>query len=163
MNSVETILITPAGAERLRKELEDLRTVERPQIVETVAWAAANGDRSENADYHYGKRKLRQIDSRIHFLSKRLDNIEVVDPLKITAEDIRFGATVTLEYLDQSKKTYTIVGIDEGNIEKGRISWQSPLAKALFKKKQGDFVVYKAPSGEVEVEVLEVKYLEIKD
>ncbi|MEZ4752810.1 MAG: transcription elongation factor GreB [Bdellovibrionota bacterium] len=158
----ETILITPAGAEKLRRELGTLRSVERPKMVETVAWAAANGDRSENADYHYGKKKLRQIDGRIHFLSKRLDNIQIVDPSKIVAEDVRFGATVTVQYEDGTQKTYSIVGIDEGDLERGRISWQSPLSKALFKKKVGDLFMFKAPKGEIEIEVLEILYKEIK-
>ena len=163
MSSEETILITPAGAERLRQELEDLRSKERPEIVETVAWAAANGDRSENADYHYGKKKLRQIDGRIHFLSKRLDNIEIVDPTEVQAEDVRFGATVTVQYEDESQKIFSIVGIDEGDIDKGKISWRSPLAKALFKKKVGDFFMFQAPGGEIDIEIVKIEYINISD
>lgn len=123
--------ITPAGHARLKDELEHLVKRERPHVVEIVAWAASNGDRSENGDYIYGKRRLREIDRRIRFLSKRLDNAEVVDPLRQGENDqIFFGARVTIADIDGQENTYTIVGIDEADVTRGRISWISPLARA---------------------------------
>lgn len=153
--------ITPAGAERLRAELKKLRYEERPEVTKTVAWAAGNGDRSENGDYLYGKKRLREIDRRMRFLAKRLEAAEVVDPLVINVEYVQFGATVSLRFEDDSEKTYSIVGVDEVEVNKGRISWMSPLARALLKANAGDYVTFYSPKGEQEVEVLAVVYKEL--
>lgn len=153
--------ITPAGAERLRAELKKLRYEERPEVTKTVAWAAGNGDRSENGDYLYGKKRLREIDKRMRFLAKRLEAAEVVDPLAINVEYVQFGATVSLRFEDDSEKTYSIVGVDEVEVNRGRISWMSPLARALLKAKAGDYVTFHSPKGEQEVEVLAVVYKEL--
>ncbi len=152
--------ITPAGFEKINKELHDLKHVERPEVTKLVAWAASNGDRSENGDYIYGKRRLRQIDSRIHFLSKRIDDAEVIDPTTIHSDVIQFGATVTVRDEDDKEKTYSIVGADEIDLSKGYISWLSPLGAALLRAraKVGDWVTYQTPKGELEVEVVEIKY-----
>ncbi len=150
--------ITPEGLEKLKSEYSDLFHVERPKIVETVAWAASNGDRSENADYIYGKRRLREIDKRLQFLTKRLEAAEVVDPKQISGEKVLFGATVTISNEDEEQSTYQIVGEDEWNIEQGKISWKSPLAKALLGKKVGDEVVVKKPAGEEFVVIEKVIY-----
>ena len=150
--------ITPAGAERLRAELRKLRYEERPEVTKTVAWAAGNGDRSENGDYLYGKKRLREIDKRMRFLAKRLEAAEVVDPLAINAEYVQFGATVKIRFEDDSERTYSIVGVDEVDVAKGRISWMSPLAKALLKAKEGDFVTFNSPKGQQDIEVLSVVY-----
>ena len=153
--------ITPAGAERLRAELRKLRYEERPEVTKTVAWAAGNGDRSENGDYLYGKKRLREIDKRMRFLAKRLEAAEVVDPLAINAEYVQFGATVKIRFEDDSERTYSIVGVDEVDGAKGRISWMSPLAKALLKAKEGDFVTFNSPKGQQDIEVLSVVYKEL--
>lgn len=155
--------VTPAGHARLREELEFLVKQERPRIVEIVAWAASNGDRSENGDYIYGKRRLREIDRRIRFLSKRLDNAEVVDPLRQGDNDqIFFGAKVTIADQDGKENTYTIVGIDEADVTRGRISWISPLARALIKNREGDTVRFQSPLGIREIDILEVVYERIE-
>lgn len=154
--------ITPAGHARLKDELEHLVKRERPHVVEIVAWAASNGDRSENGDYIYGKRRLREIDRRIRFLSKRLDNAEVVDPLRQGDNDqIFFGARVTIADNDGQENTYTIVGIDEADVTRGRISWISPLARALIKSREGDTIRFQSPVGIREIDILEVVYQEI--
>ena len=154
--------ITPAGHARLKDELEHLVKRERPHVVEIVAWAASNGDRSENGDYIYGKRRLREIDRRIRFLSKRLDNAEVVDPLRQGDNDqIFFGARVTIADHDGQENTYTIVGIDEADVTRGRISWISPLARALIKSREGDTIRFQSPVGIREIDILEVVYQEI--
>lgn len=153
--------ITPAGAERMRAELKKLRYEERPEVTKVVSWAAGNGDRSENGDYLYGKKRLREIDKRMRFLAKRLEAAEVVDPLAIQVEYVQFGATVTLRFEDDTEKTYSIVGVDEVDVNKGRISWMSPLARALLKAKAGDYVTFHSPKGEQEVEVLAVVYREL--
>lgn len=151
--------ITPAGHARLKEELEELVKRERPKIVEVVAWAASNGDRSENGDYLYGKKRLREIDRRIRFLTKRLENAEVVDPLRQGENDqIFFGATVTLCDLSGEENTYSIVGIDEADASRGRISWISPLAKALLKAREGDTVRFQSPLGWREIDIVEVRY-----
>ena len=151
--------ITPAGHARLKEELEELVKHERPRIVEIVAWAASNGDRSENGDYIYGKRRLREIDRRIRFLTKRLDIAEVVDPLQHGDNDqVFFGATVTLCDTQGQEQTYTIVGIDEADATLGRISWISPLARALIKSREGDSVRFQSPAGIREIESMEVRY-----
>ncbi|WP_150429595.1 transcription elongation factor GreB [Dechloromonas sp. CZR5] len=154
--------ITPAGHARLRDELESLVKRERPHVVEIVAWAASNGDRSENGDYIYGKRRLREIDRRIRFLSKRLDIAEIVDPLRQGDNDqIFFGARVTIVDQDAQENTYTIVGVDEAEVSRGRISWISPLARALLKAREGDSIRFQSPVGIRELEILEVMYLSI--
>jgi transcription elongation factor GreB len=154
--------ITPAGHARLKDELEHLVKRERPHVVEIVAWAASNGDRSENGDYIYGKRRLREIDRRIRFLSKRLDFAEVVDPLRQGDNDqVFFGARVTIADQDGQENTYTIVGVDEADVARGRISWVSPLARALIKAKEGDSIRFQSPLGVREIDILEVVYATI--
>jgi transcription elongation factor GreB len=151
--------ITPAGHARLRSELEELVKRERPRIVEIVAWAASNGDRSENGDYIYGKRRLREIDRRIRFLTKRLDIAEVVDPLRQGEnEQIFFGARVTVADIEGIESTYTIVGVDEADAARGRISWISPLARALIKARAGDTVRFQSPVGIREMDIIDVRY-----
>jgi transcription elongation factor GreB len=152
--------MTPTGHRRLRDELQQLLRVERPQVVETVAWAAGNGDRSENGDYIYGKRRLREIDRRIRFLSKRLETAEVVDPARQQRRDqVFFGATVTYAAEDGTETTVTIVGIDEADFARRQVSWVSPIARALLKAHEGDIVELRAPSGIEQIEVLRIRYL----
>ena len=149
--------ITPAGHARLKEELEQLVKRERPNVVEIVAWAASNGDRSENGDYIYGKRRLREIDRRIRFLSKRLDIAEVVDPLRQGDNDqVFFGAQVTIADSGGEENTYTIVGVDEADVMRGRISWISPLARALIKSREGDSIRFQSPVGIREIDILAV-------
>ncbi|MEQ1882868.1 MAG: transcription elongation factor GreB [Burkholderiales bacterium] len=151
--------ITPAGFKRLKDEALHLLDKERPELVKVIHWAASNGDRSENADYIYGKRRLRQIDSRIRFLTKHLDNAVVVDPAqRETSDQIFFGATVTVCNTLGEEKTYSIVGIDETDLSRGRISWISPLAKALIKAREGDTVTVKTPGGDEKIDVIAVEY-----
>lgn len=152
--------ITPEGHARLKEEFEQLYKVERPKVVSDVAWAASNGDRSENGDYIYGKKRLRQIDSRLKFLMKRMDLAEIVDPsLQQGLDKIFFGAWVTLYSLTHdTEHTYRIVGQDELDPGKGYISWISPLARALLKKGEGDTVRLETPGGEEEYEVIAVSY-----
>ena len=155
--------ITPAGHSRLRDELEELVKRERPKVVEVVAWAASNGDRSENGDYIYGKRRLREIDRRIRFLTKRLELAEVVDPLRQGDNDqVFFGARITIAEADGVENTYTIVGVDEADVGHGRISWISPLARALIKSREGDTVRFQSPLGIREIDVIEVVYERIE-
>ncbi len=150
--------ITPKGHQKLVLELEQLLRVERPAVTNLVQWAASNGDRSENADYIYGKRRLREIDRRIRFLSGRLDAAQIVDPSQIQSTKIQFGATVnTLNEAGESR-IFTIVGIDEVDTEKGRISWQSPIGKSLIGKSHGDEVTIKVPAGEMVYEVVSITY-----
>ena len=154
--------ITPAGHARLKEELEQLVKRERPNVVEIVAWAASNGDRSENGDYIYGKRRLRAIDRRIRFLTKRLDIAEVVDPLRQGDNDqVFFGAQVTIADSGGEENTYTIVGVDEADVMRGRISWISPLARALIKSREGDSIRFQSPVGIREIDILAVVYKEI--
>ncbi len=155
--------LTPGGYARLRAEWQQLMDVERPKMVETIHWAAKNGDRSENGDYIYGKRRLREIDRRIQFLTKRLEIAEVVDASihglsKDTSEQIFFGATVT--YADESgqERTVQIVGIDEADSLGGQVSWVSPIARALTKRRVGDVVRWMTPGGWQEVEIVAVVY-----
>jgi transcription elongation factor GreB len=151
--------ITPAGYQRLKDELLQLLDVERPEVVRTVSWAASNGDRSENGDYIYGKRKLREIDRRIRFLTKRLDLAEVVDSSRPPGEEqVFFGATVEYAGPDGVPQTVTIVGIDEINLDIGHISWISPVARALVKASLGDIVPLHTPNGVVSIEILDVNY-----
>lgn len=139
--------ITPRGLKGLRDEYSQLLHQERPKIVETVAWAASNGDRSENADYIYGKRRLREIDRRLRWLTGRLEAAFVVDPGSLHGDKVVFGATVTVSDEDGELRTYQIVGEDETDVKTGRISWKSPVAKALLGKKEGDDVVIQKPGG----------------
>lgn len=150
--------ITPEGLEKLRAEYNDLVQVQRPKTVETVAWAASNGDRSENADYIYGKRRLREIDGRLRFLSGRLEKAVVVDPKTLTGKKIVFGATVTLLDEDENQVAYQIVGEDEWDISKNKISWKSPVAKALLGKSEGDEVTVKKPAGEENFYIEKVEF-----
>jgi len=154
-------LITPEGAQRLRDELKDLRAVKRPEVVEAVSRAAANGDRSENGDYIYGKKRLREIDRRIRFLSKRLDCAEVVDPRQQKNRDrVFFVATVTYVNDRDEEITVTILGRDEADLTQGSISWLSPVARALMKARVGDEVKVQTPAGEDHLEVLAIRYPE---
>ena len=151
--------ITPAGYARLRAELLELIDNERPKVVEVVHWAASNGDRSENGDYLYGKKRLREIDRRIRFLTKRLEIAEVADPsLHHGNEQVFFGATVTYAEADGTERTVTILGIDEADALRGQVSWISPIARTLLKSRVGDALKLLTPSGVVEIEVLEVRY-----
>ena len=154
--------ITPAGLERLRAELKFLLTRERPAVTEVVAWAAGNGDRSENADYQYGKKRLRQIDGRIRFLRKRIDAAEVVDPEAPrrgrAATHVFFGATVRYANAGGTERVVRVVGADEIDLDRNYISWVSPLARALMKSAPGDSVTLRAPGGVEELEILEVRY-----
>ena len=150
--------ITPAGFRRLNEELTRLWKVERPQTVTVVAWAAGNGDRSENGDYIYGKRKLREIDRRIRRLSKSLDHAVVVDNAGRKQDRVFFGATVTYQREDLARNEVTIVGIDELDSGGERISWRSPLATALLKARVGDVVTLHTPGGPQELEILDVRY-----
>ena len=151
--------MTPAGYRRLRDELMTLLDVERPKVVETVSWAAKNGDRSENGDYLYGKKRLREIDRRIRFLTRRLDQAEVADPSAHHGSDqVFFGATVTYAQADGHERTITIKGIDEADSLAGEVSWISPIARALLKAREGDEVRLITPGGVETIEVIAVRY-----
>ncbi|AZZ36021.1 transcription elongation factor GreB [Bdellovibrio sp. qaytius] len=150
--------ITPQGFEKLRAEYHELIAVERPKVVETVTWAASNGDRSENADYQYGKRRLRQIDGRLHFLQKRIEAAEVIDPKTLKSDKVIFGAKVTIENEDGDQHTYQIVGEDELDIKLNRISWKSPVAKALLGKKLDDEVKIQKPAGDELVVITDIVF-----
>lgn len=154
--------ISPQGHKKLITELEQLLKSERPEVTRLVQWAASNGDRSENADYLYGKKRLREIDRRIRFLNQRLDNAVVVDPEKINSDKVQFGATI--EVLDEEgvTKRFTIVGVDEVDTAKNRISWQSPIGKTLLGKTVGDEILVKVPSGELVYEVVSITYNKIE-
>ncbi|WP_159990881.1 transcription elongation factor GreB [Pelistega ratti] len=153
--------MTVQGYQMLRKELEHLVKVERPEVVSVVSWAASNGDRSENGDYLYGKKRLREIDRRIRFLTKRLDIAEVINPATQPNKDqVFFGATVQYENQDGEVIEVTIVGVDEADPLNGKISWISPVAKALLKAREGDSVNLTTPSGPQELIILEVNYPE---
>src|SRR5262245_776429 len=150
--------ITPDGARKLSDELVRLRTIERPKTVQEVSDAAAQGDRSENAEYIYGKKRLREIDRRMRFLTKRLESAVVVDPKTQRAEKIFFGATVEVEDEAGTRGTYVIVGEDEIDSKSGRISWRSPVGRALLGKTVGDVVTVRRPAGEIELEVVGFRY-----
>ena len=154
--------MTPLGFARLKAELSSLVEKERPEVVAIVAWAAGNGDRSENGDYIYGKKRLREIDRRIRFLIRRLDNAEVVDPRarreSDNADQIFFGATVTVSNARGEERTVSIVGVDEIDTARGHISWLSPMARALIKAREGDNVTLSTPGGVEELEILDVRY-----
>ena len=156
-----TNYITPAGHKRLNDELARLWKVDRPKLVDTIAWAASNGDRSENGDYIYGKRKLREIDRRIRFLSKHLDSAVVVDNAGKTHDRVYFGATVTVVNETGAERTVSIVGVDELDPGRGRVSWISPIATALLKAQVGDVVTMRTPRGPEELEVIAIRYDEL--
>ena len=151
--------ITSAGMARLRAELKQLQSVERPKIVDIVSWAAGNGDRSENGDYHYGKKRLREIDRRVRYLMKRLEIAEVVDVARQkNREKVFFGATVTYQDGKSAERTVRIVGADEARHDQGEVSWISPIARALHRAAEGDVVKLRTPSGIEEIEVIEIFY-----
>jgi len=150
--------ITPEGAKKLQQELAGLRSKQRPEIVQQVADAAAQGDRSENAEYIYGKRKLREIDRRIHWLTRRLESARVVEPRTDGARAVFFGAFVDVEDEEGSRATYRIVGEDEIDLDRGHISWRSPLGRTLLKRHEGETVILRRPNGEIELTVLSVRY-----
>jgi transcription elongation factor GreB len=151
--------ITPEGLERLKTELKQLRLVERPKVVETVSWAAGNGDRSENGDYIYGKRRLREIDRRLRFLVKRIEIAVVVDPSQQKNHDrVFFGATVTYVDGKDAERTIRIVGVDEARLELGEVSWTAPVARALLKAEEGDTVDVRTPAGMETIEVVKIRY-----
>lgn len=152
--------MTVAGHRRLKEELVHLVKVERPELVQVVAWAASNGDRSENGDYIYGKKRLREIDRRIRYLTKRVESAVVVDPAQQeNIDQVFFGATVTLCEADGKEATYQIVGVDEADAASGKINWLSPLARALIKAREGDTIRFQSPAGLRVLEVVEVRYL----
>jgi transcription elongation factor GreB len=152
--------LPPAGFARMQAEKRQLVEVERPEVVRTVSWAASNGDRSENGDYLYGKKRLREIDRRIRFLSKRLERSEVVDPAKRAKTDqVFFGATVTFANAKGEERTIKIVGVDEVDPGRGHVSWISPVARALLRAQEGDVVRMRTPGGEEEIEIVKVDYL----
>jgi len=160
-NKPTPVYMTPACAQRLRAELKELLYTLRPKMVETAAWAASLGDRSENADYQYAKRALRQYDSRIRFLTKRLESAQVVDPVEqsqIAAGRVLFGCTVTVENEEGEEKTYSIVGEDELDPARGHVSWKSPIGRALLGKREGDDVIFNTPGGRSELVVVTVDY-----
>jgi transcription elongation factor GreB len=155
--------MTPAGFAVLQTELRELLYKERPKIVEIVSWAAGNGDRSENGDYIYGKKRLREIDKRVRYLTKRIESAEVVDPQgQQHLTQVFFGATVTYVREDEREMTVKIVGVDEARAEQGHISWLSPVAKALMKSVVGDMVELRTPAGIESIEVLEIWYEHVK-
>jgi transcription elongation factor GreB len=151
--------LTPGGYRKLRDELDHLWKVERPALVKTITWAASNGDRSENGDYIYGKKRLREIDRRVRFLRKRLDMAEVVDPaIRRDCDQVFFGATVTVCDENGCENVYSIVGVDEADVGNGRISWVSPLARALTRLREGEVVTLRTPVGASELEIVSVVY-----
>lgn len=153
-------LMTPRGFTDLQSELHGLLHIERPRIVEIVSWAAGNGDRSENGDYIYNKKKLREIDRRVRYLTKRLESAEVVDPRKQQGiERVFFGATVTYVHKDDIEITVTLVGVDEADMGQGKINWTSPVARAMMKRAVGDIVSYHTPSGPDEIEIVDIRYI----
>jgi transcription elongation factor GreB len=157
----DPIYMTPACAQRMRAELKETLYTLRPEMVATAAWAAGNGDRSENADYHYAKKRLRQFDGRIRFLSKRLESALIVDPVeqqKIANGRVLFGATVTVETEEGEEKVFSIVGADEFDPARGYVSWISPIGRALLGKSAGDVVSFATPGGQSELEIVKVEY-----
>ncbi|HEX4927356.1 MAG TPA: transcription elongation factor GreB [Burkholderiales bacterium] len=149
--------MTPEGYARLKAELKQLVELERPEVVRTVAWAASNGDRSENGDYIYGKKRLREIDRRVRFLIKRLESAQVVDARGRDTDQVFFGATVRVQGRE-GEREITIVGVDEVDPARGHVSWISPIARALLKAREGDSVTLRTPAGEERLDILEVRY-----
>ncbi len=156
--AVSRFYMTPAGYARMRAELKLLVETDRPEVVRTVSWAASNGDRSENGDYIYGKKRLREIDRRVRFLIRRLENSEVVQSAGRDTDQVFFGATVLVRSAATGERSVTIVGLDEVDTSRGRVSWISPIAKALIKAREGEVVALRTPGGVEELEILEVKY-----
>lgn len=153
--------ITPGGLARIRAEYDELFGIERPKIVETVSWAASLGDRSENADYIYGKRRLREIDRRLAHLARIMKEAKVVDPaLQLARDQVRFGATVELADEDDNRRTVTIVGNDEADASGGKIGWSAPIARAMIGARVGDERVVRLPAGEKSYEILAIRYPE---
>ena len=151
--------ITPEGLSRIRAEYDDLFGTERPKLVEIIAWAAANGDRSENGDYIYGRKRLREIDRRLGYLGKVMKTAKVVDPASQSSRDqVRFGATVELADEDDNRRTLTIVGDDETDASEGRIGWSAPVSRALIGAKVGDERIVRLPAGEKSYEIVEINY-----
>ena len=150
--------ITPAGFRKLQDEFRALFNDERPKLVETVAWAAGNGDRSENGDYIYGKRRLREIDRRLKFLRDRIESARVIDPTTLSGDKVVFGATVTIRLEDDQEKTYQIVGEDEIDLAHHQISWRSPMAKALIGRGPGDEVEVQRPAGAIYAEIVRIEF-----
>ena len=148
--------ITKAGADTLREELLKLKNEERPKVVETVSWAASNGDRSENGDYLYGKKRLREIDRRIRYIIKKLEGAQIVDPETLSTDKVVFGLKVKVLHEDERELLYQIVGEDEIAVEEGKISWKSPLAKALIGKQVGDESLFRKPGGDEIIEILDI-------
>jgi transcription elongation factor GreB len=160
------IYMTPACAQRLRAELKETLYKLRPDMVKTAAWAASNGDRSENADYHYAKRKLRQYDGRIHFLTKHLESAMIVDPVEqaaVAKGRILFGCTVTVENEEGEEKVFSIVGVDEYEPSRGYVSWTSPIGRALLGSSEGDTVTFTTPGGKSELEIVKVTYVALDE
>lgn len=151
--------MTPHSLQTLQAELRQLMSVERPKVVEVVSWAAGNGDRSENGDYIYGKKRLREIDRRIRYLTKRIESAEVVDPAQQkNREQVFFGATVTFARNNGAEQTVTIVGVDEADMAQNKINWVSPVARALMKLRVGDVAALRTPAGTEEIEVIAISY-----
>jgi len=150
--------ITPAGADKLKAELRNLLHLERPELVKVIQWAASNGDRSENGDYIYGKRRLREIDRRIRFLTQRLEAAEIVDPAQQKKDRVLFGALVTVRDENDVEKKIRIVGQDEIDPSQGWVSWVSPIAHALLNRQTGDTVEYRSPKGIIEIEIIKIEY-----
>ncbi len=158
---LEPVYMTPPCAKRLRAELKELLYKLRPEMVKTAAWAASNGDRSENADYHYAKKTLRRYDGRIRFLTQRIEMMTVVDPVeqaKIANGRVFFGCTVAVENEEGEESIYSIVGVDEYDPGRGYVSWISPIGKALLGSREGDVVSFQTPGGVIELEVIKVEY-----
>ena len=155
--------MTPPCHKKLSEEYDRLRNTERPEITKVIQWAAGNGDRSENADYIYGKKRLREIDSRLRFLGKRLKDAVVVDPTTLSGDKAKFGASVLVEDEEGNKKTYYIVGQDEIDPSKNKVSWKSPIGKALMGKEAGDVAEVQTPAGEKSFEVLAVEFKNIPE
>lgn len=154
--------ITPKGYARLQSEFDQLYGVERPEVVKVVSWAAGNGDRSENGDYIYGKKRLREIDSRLRYLGKQLEHAEVVDPESVASDKVVFGATVVCEDMDGETHKWVIVGEDEIDASRGRVSWRSPIARALLGKREGDEALIRRPKGNLEVEIVAIEFKAIE-
>lgn len=152
------VYLTPQGFQTLKKEFDHLKKTERPEVVNTVAWAAGNGDRSENGDYIYGKKRLREIDRRLAFLTSRLTKAEVIDPSRVPYSAVYFGACVTIRDEDDQVKIYTIVGEDEIDLGAGKVSWKSPLGSALLYKSIDDWVTIRAPKGARDVQIIDITY-----
>jgi len=159
MSEARPRFITPGGLARIRAEYELLFGEERPKLVETIAWAAANGDRSENGDYIYGRKRLREIDRRLGYLSKVMKQAKVVDPASQTTDQVRFGATVELADQDDERRVLTIVGDDEADASAGRVGWSAPIARALIGARVGDERVVRLPAGEKSYELLSIRYV----